>query len=147
MSAPSLVKDALLRPDLFHWNGGMDSATLSDWLDRNRWLTRCPADLLEFWKQTGGGDVFETETILGPSGRVQMGDELAAVNQEMRARGMPETFAVYHNGLVMSAIDTESGDYVELAPSDFHVLRRFATLDEWYEATLRAEYAKRYGLL
>jgi hypothetical protein len=140
------MDDARVRPDLFHWNGRIDSTGLSDWLDRNRWLGQCPGDLLDFWKQTGGGEVFETETILGPLGHPEMGDDIAAVNREMRSNGMPDRFVVYHHGLVISAVDTGSGDYVELAPSGFDVLRRFATLEEWYRATLRAEYEERYGL-
>lgn len=50
-------------------------------------------------------------------------------------------------GLLTSAVDTLTGSYVELAPEDdFRVLRRFASLDEWYRNTLRAEYGCRYGL-
>lgn len=135
-----------MRPDLFHWNGRMDSASLRAWLDHNLWLDRCPPDLLAFWKETGGGDVFESETILGPLGDPQLGDDIAAVNREMRSRGMPENFVVYHIGLLMSAVDTALGDYVELAQADFHVLRRFVSLDDWYNATLRAEYRQRYNL-
>ena len=124
----------------------MDPASLRAWRDHNLWLDRCPTDILVFWKETGGGDVFESETILGPSGDPQLGDDIAAVNREMRSRGMPERFVVYHVGMLTSAVDTASCDYVELAPSDFHVLRRFTTLDEWYRATLRAEYRQRYNL-
>jgi hypothetical protein len=124
----------------------MTSAELESWLAHNNWIGPCPRDLLAFWQETGGGDVFETETILGPLGDPQLGDDIAAVNREMRNRGMPERFLVFHVGLTTSAIDTESGDYVELAPEDFHVLRRFVSLEEWYRATLRAEYGRRYGL-
>jgi hypothetical protein len=124
----------------------MDSVSLRAWLDRNQWMGPCPSDLLGFWHETGGGDIFETETILGPLSDPQMGDDIASVNREMRSRGMQERFVVYHIGLLMSAVDTLTGDYVELAPSDFQVLRRFASLDEWYRGTLRAEYGERYGL-
>lgn len=124
----------------------MDSVSLRAWLDSNEWLGPCPSDLLAFWQATGGGDAFETETILGPSGDPHLGDDIASVNREMRSRGMPERFVVYHLGLLMSAVDTAAGDYVELEPSDFHVLRRFVSLDEWYRATLREEFRQRYHL-
>lgn len=71
---------------------------------------------------------------------------MVAVNRHMRTRGMPGRFLVFHVGLLTSAVDTDSGDYVELAPDTFHVVRRFASLDEWYNSTLRAEYRERYGL-
>jgi hypothetical protein len=64
----------------------------------------------------------------------------------MRERGMPERFVVFHVGSLTSAVDTLAGDYVELAPDDFRVHRRFSSLDEWYRNTLRAEYGHRYGL-
>jgi hypothetical protein len=146
MSASALTDDARLRPDLFHWNGRMDPVCLQTWLTDNQWLGPCPKDLLVFWQETGGGDVFETETILGPLGDPQMGDDIASVNRAMRSRGMAARFLVFHIGLLVSAVDTEVGDYVELEPSSLCVLRRFASLDEWYEATLRKEYRHRYGL-
>jgi hypothetical protein len=146
MSISILTDDARARPDLFNWNGRMDSADLESWLASNKWIGPCPRDLLAFWQETRGGDVFETETILGPVSDPQLGDDIAAVNREMRSRGMPERFLVFHVGLLISAVDTASGDYVELSPEEFHVLRRFVSLEEWYRATLRAEYSQRYGL-
>ncbi|MBI5161262.1 MAG: hypothetical protein HY996_07605 [Micrococcales bacterium] len=141
-----MTDDARARPDLFKWNGRMDQTELESWLASNKWIGSCPRDLLKFWQETGGGDVFETETILGPLGDPPMGDDLAAVNREMRERGMPERFLVFHVGLLTTAVDTASGDYVELTPELFRVVRRFASLEEWYRATLRAEYGQRYGL-
>jgi hypothetical protein len=125
----------------------MDPADLRAWLAGNQWIGRCPSDLLAFWQQTGGGDVFETETILGPLSDPQIGDDMAAVNRAMRSHGMAARFLVFHVGLLVSAVDVEVGDYVELEPSSFRVLRRFAALDEWYGATLRKEFSERYGLL
>ena len=146
MNASALTDDARSRPDLFHWNGRMDPAGFRAWLAGNQWLGPCPSDLLAFWQQTGGGDVFETETILGPLSDPQMGDNIASVNRAMRSRGMPARFLVFHIGLLVSAVDTEVGDYVELELPNFRVLRRFASLDNWYETTLRKEYRQRYGL-
>jgi len=146
MSSSSLTDDARVRPDLFIWNGRMDRTEFELWLASNMWIGSCPRDLLTFWQETGGGDVFETETILGPLSDPQMGDDLVAVNREMKDRGMPERFLVFHVGLLISAVDKASGDYVELAPEEFRVVRRFRSLEEWYRATLRAEYSQRYGL-
>ena len=147
MSTSILTDDARARPDLFIWNGRMERTQLESWLASNKWIVSCPRDLLTFWQETGGGDIFESETILGPLGDPEMGDELAAVNRAMKERGMPESFLVFHVGLVTSAVYMPSGNYVELASEGFRVVRRFASLDEWYRSTLRAEYAQRYGLL
>jgi len=142
-----LYNDAQGRPDLFNWLGRMNAAELESWLARNEWIGACPDDLKTLWQKTGGGELFETETILGPLGDPQLGDDITAVNRGMRERGMPEQFVVFHLGLLTSAVDTLTADYVELAPDDdFRVLRRFASLDEWYRSTLRAEYGCRYAL-
>lgn len=146
MSQRTLTHDARLRPDLFHWNGPMPPSDLQAWLTGNQWLGPCPSDLLVFWQETGGGDVFETETILGPLGDRDIGDDIASVNRAMRSRGMPTRFLVFHIGLLVSAVDTEVGDYVELESATFRVLRRFVSLDEWYQTTIRKEYGQRYGL-
>lgn len=147
MTRCRLIDDAQLRPDLFHWNGQMDEPSLRGWLAANQWLGPCPSDLLAFWRETGGGDLFETETMLGPLGDPQEGDDIATVNHALRSRGMPPRFAVFHLGACLSAVDTEIGDYVELEESSsFRVARRFSSLDEWYEATLLKEYRERYGL-
>ena len=58
---------------------------------------------------------------------------------------MLERFVVFHVGLTTSAVDTVSGDYVELDHA-FQVVRGFASLDAWYRLVLRAEYGARYGL-
>jgi hypothetical protein len=146
MRASRLLEDSRLRPDLFHWNGQMDAAGLHIWLTESPWVGRCPADLLELWRETGGGDVFETETILGPLGDPRLDDDILAVNSALRGNGMPDRFLVFHRGMLVSAANTELGDYVELSPSGFDVLRRFPSLDAWYSATLRDEYADRYHL-
>ena len=146
MISSTLTADIRTRPDLFRWNGRMDSAELRTWLANNEWLGLFPSDLLAFWQETGGGDMFETETVLGPLGDPHLGDDISTVNREMRSQGMPERFLVYHVGMLVSAVDTVQGNYVELDQSDFHVLRRFASFDEWYVATLREEYRQRYGL-
>lgn len=146
MSFPTLMDDARARPELFNWNGGVSPAALESWLARNEWMGPCPTDLFDLWRETGGGDVFETETIFGPSSDPSLGDDLVTLNLAMRNRGMQARYLVFHVGLLISATDTETGDYVELAPEDFRVARRFTSLDDWYRTTLRAEYGNRYGL-
>lgn len=61
----TLLDDARRRPELFVWNGGIDAARLDTWL-QSRHLN-VPGDLRFFWIQTGGGDFFESETVLAPS--------------------------------------------------------------------------------
>jgi hypothetical protein len=124
----------------------VDEAALRGWLERASMRGRLPADLVSFWAETGGGDVFETETILGPLGDPSLGEDIIELNRSLQGAGMPDQYFVFHDGLLTSAVDTLAGDYVELAPEGYRVLRRFASLDDWYRSTLRHEYAQRYGL-
>jgi hypothetical protein len=105
-----------------------------------------PDDLVALWRETGGGDIFETETILGPGSDRELGDDVMAVNTDFRGRGLADSFAVFHVGSFVSAIDKNTKDYVELDPATLIVRARFRSLDEWYAKTLRAEFAARYGL-
>ncbi len=147
MSSCRLLRDARVRPELFRWNGPVGPARLRAWLRQNGLEHRCPLDLVAFWEETGGGDVFESETILGPFGEPEMGDEVVTTNRAMHAGGMPLQFLVFHTDLLISAVDMSAGDYVALSPSDFRVLQRFSSFDDWYATTLRTEYAARYGLV
>ena len=135
MSASALMDDATLRPDLFRWNGRMDPASLQAWLAGNDWLGPCPSDLVVFWQETGGGDVFETETILGPLSDPQMGDDVTSVNRAMRSRGVPARFLVFHTGLLVSAVDTDEGDCrlprSPTAPSSRHLTVPEATASRY----------------
>ena len=146
MTDLDIISDARLRPRLFRWNGKMDEVSLRRWLEEHDLGGRCPSGLIAFWEQTGGGDVFESETILGPMGDADLGDDIIALNKELMSRGMPERFLVFHAGLLTSAVDTISGDFVELGLPAFDVVRRFLSFDEWYRETLREEYGVRYGL-
>jgi hypothetical protein len=124
----------------------MDASGLQGWLERSSLLGRLPEDLVSFWVETGGGDVFETETILGPLGDPALGEDIIEVNRSLHQAGMPEQYLVFHTGLLTSALDTLVGDYVELRGPDFQVVRRFPSLDAWYTSTLREEYGQRYGM-
>ena len=139
-----LLLDAAERPDLFSWIGPIAESSLREWL-ANQGLV-LPEDLVELLCATGGGDAFETETILGPHGRADLGDDFVGANEWLHDNGLPQNLVAFHRGLFVSAIDRSSGAYVTLAESRFTVVSRFSGLEEWYADTLRAEYGARYGL-
>lgn len=105
MTTAQIVSDASMRPDLFRWNGKMNPENLQRWIEANPWVEGCPNELLAFWAETGGGDVFETESFLGPLSNPALGDDLRTTNEAMRSRGMPERYLVFHIGLITSAVD------------------------------------------
>jgi hypothetical protein len=144
MMEPLLQNDEAQRPDLFHWHGSLDKGVVEEWLSRQH--VTLPDDLVELWVRTGGGDLFETETILAPMSQNE--DERAdVVNRELRNRGLPERYFVFHVGLGgLSAVRLTDGVYLQLDDSDFVETGLYVSLEDWYRRVLRAEYAVRYGL-
>jgi len=143
---PNLITlDANRRPDLFIWNGALEPAWLQQWLWQHQWQT-VPVDLLGLWQQTGGGDMYETETILGPLAEVHSGDNLLEVNNYWHRQGLPSQSLVFHQGVSeLSTVHLVTGHYVQLSAEDFSELASYTSLNEWYKK-LREEYAERYGL-
>lgn len=140
-----MYRDADLRPNLFFWNGPIAPERLESWLVERR--LEIPGDLFEFWLVTGGGDIFETETILGPFGDVSMGDDVDSANLFYHEQGLPANCLLFHTGMGgLSAVRLSDNVYLLLDETNYHELKRFASLEDWYERLPREEYAERYGL-
>jgi hypothetical protein len=60
-----LIQDAQRAPGIFAAFGAIVAVQLADWLRINALVI--PSDLVELWQETGGGDIFESETILRPT--------------------------------------------------------------------------------
>src|SRR5689334_12612290 len=105
-----IITDAMSRPDLFVWNGPIEGRQLRRWLSKN--ALNLPEDLVAFLELTGGGDLFESETILGPYGDVELGDDLIGANISLRSEGMPAGYVVFHRGIDLSAIRSLDHKYV-----------------------------------
>jgi len=139
-----ILRDAEEYPSCFFWYGAVSSSDLLSWQNERR--LKIPNDLLRLWQETGGGDLFETETIVGPQKNGEWADDFDSVNDLHWRKGMPKGFAVFHIGVVLSAFRLRDSRYVILDQESYTVLREYDTLDEWYEKELRAEYESRYGL-
>ena len=138
-----IIIDSKKKPDLFKWFGKVNPQELKSWLKTKQILI--PADLFEFYCQKGGGDIFETETILGPYGNKELGDDLEGINMFHWKKGMPKDYLLFHIGLDMSVIDQNSFSYLVLN-RDYSKIKTFENFNEWYTNHLRKEYALRYGL-
>lgn len=138
-----MLEDTRERPDLFCWAGAPGDDALAVWIDQRSLL---PGPELRFLLHTtGGGDMFETETILRPFGGRETADNADEVNDLHRRQGLHEGLWLFHVGLVLSAVDQRDGRIVTLT-DDYAVREQFQSLDEWYIAVIRDEYADRYGL-
>jgi hypothetical protein len=139
-----ILKDATVRPELFHFHGAVDRRIVEAYFADMGW--KVPDDLTNFLIATGGGDLFETETILGLNHEEGLDDDLLTVNEYYRDAGLPEQMVVFHTGLGISAVRLMDGSYVWLQPESFKILATFASLNDWYRSVLRSEYATRYRL-
>lgn len=140
-----IYQDAKLRPSLFFWNGGIEPERLENWLKERQ--LEIPRDLHEFWMMTGGGDIFESETILGPFGDSAMQDDVDSVNQIYHHKGLPMNYLIIHVGLGgLTAVSLLDQQYVSLDEEHYQEFNRYKNLEDWCRYLIRAEYADRYGL-
>lgn len=146
-----VLEDSKRNPDAFCWFGAIPSDELEAWGERSG--IALPADLLEFWQVTGGGELFESETILRPdvpsrpNSCFLAGDDTTVANATHKAHGMPDHFFAFQTGAFLSAIDLHTMEFVTLDESNaYTTTARFASFDDWYVHTLRAEFASRHGL-
>ncbi len=56
-----LEKDQAARPDLVDFFGAIHPEELDQWLRERRLIV--PSDLRDFWLETGGADLFESEPV------------------------------------------------------------------------------------
>lgn len=140
-----LQTDAAQHPELFQWNGSIPEQRLLRWL-KDRALV-VPEDLLRLWTTTGGGELFETETLLAPNRSTDPGSDLDSVNQLHWESGLPTKYLIFSVGAFgLSAIRLADGNYVLLDDEGYSELSEFTDLADWYSSTIRSEYAQRYGL-
>jgi hypothetical protein len=135
--------DARLLSSVFLWHGSIDHNEIAEWIRRRGWLI--PKDLIEFWAATGGGEIFESESVLRPLISPDGQEEVEQVTQWCVHRGMPPGLIVFHQGLGFTATRSGDGMYVSL-DTNFRISGLYSSLDKWYVKVLRAEYAARYGL-
>jgi len=137
-------------PRIFDSFGAIPLPEIQDWLRQTGVVL--PSELIELWQQTGGGDIFDSETILRPTvasipNTCFVEDDIEGINAACAEEGKSGDLYVFHRGLFLSAVRLSDQRFVRLTEDRYAVKDSFASLDEWYVRTLRAEYGERYGLL
>jgi hypothetical protein len=143
-----LLQDAERVPGVFCAFGAIPEAEVQDWLQNSGLVL--PADLVELWQLTGGGDVFESETIFRPtvpsiSNSCFVEDDIEGTNAAHTAVGKPSELYIFQQGVFLSAVRLPDQKFVTLT-RNYVVEDSFPSLDEWYIRTLRAEFGQRYGI-
>src|SRR5260370_16148796 len=143
-----LLQDAHGIPGIFDPFGAIPNAELREWLRQNALVF--PSDLIELWEVTGGGDIFESETVFRPTvpsipNSCFVEDDIEGRNATHAANGKPSGLYVFQQGVFLSAVRLSDQRLVTLTEG-YGIEHEFGSLDDWYVRTLRAEFGERYGL-
>jgi len=129
-----ILDDAEIRPSLFVWNGPIEEGCIKRWLKLHK--VTFSEEIVTFLTKTGGGDLFESETLLGPLGNAELGDDLDSINCFYWETGLPKELVIFHTGLGdLTAFDTIKKDYVQISEIDHIETQRFSSFDQWYQKT------------
>jgi len=140
----SVLLDSQRQPSAFNWSGPVATETLARWVAQHQ-RRFVPDELIVLWTKVGGGDLFESETILAPNAE-STGDDIDAENERLLSLGMSSCLLAFHVGLCVSAVDQATREIVQLDHESLAERCRFESFDEWYCLLLRAEYGSRYSL-
>jgi hypothetical protein len=143
MAITTILKDTKNYPLLFNWTGGIPHKELEDWLLRESYTI--PSDLETLWNKLGGGDIFESETILHPWLGKTYGDDTYNLHKYHHALGMSLMYLIFHVGMCLSSVRLSDGKFVTL-DKIYQEIQVFDTLDKWYVQVIRSEYKERYGV-
>ena len=138
-----ILKDAIEQPRLFLWCGALDETKINEWIPPNR--VQVPLDLRKLWSVTGGGEMFETETLLSPFASDPDYD-INMRNEFYWKSGVDKTLLVFHIGTWISAIRDNTPHFISFKENEMENKMQFESIDAWYCQTLRKEYANRYDL-
>jgi hypothetical protein len=123
--------------------GQPDAVALEQWLAEH--TIDVPADLVAFWRATGGGEAFETEQLLAPLAQSELADSVLSRNRWHQGQGMPNALLVFHEGAWLSALRDVEPRYVTLTQPSYQVdeerfVRRMVPADavDRVRATVRA---------
>ena len=138
-----ILHDGMQLPRVFLWRGPLNPKLVDEWISPNR--VHIPRDLKELWIATGGGDIFETETILCPL-TTDPEYDIMEVNQLYWKSGVDKNLLIFHIGTWVSAVRNDAPKFVSWSTEDTKNMMQFDSLSAWYCQTLRKEYGQRYGL-
>lgn len=140
-----IMRDAGITPRVFLWNGPLRREELLAWAVTRGWVF--PFDLVQFWCETGGGEVFESEVFLAPLFRIDSDDTVDVVTAGCRSRGLSADLVVFHEGLDgFTAVHTRTHMYTTVKDDGVSIGDEYPSLESWYVESIRREFAEKYGL-
>ena len=129
-----LKADISDRPELFYFGGCIPESEICQKINN-------------LWKEIGGGDMFETETILSPIDESDLGEDIESINNYHYSKGLSKDFLIFHIGLGgLSAFSIKDERYCIIDSNDYKCGEWYKSLDEWYENHIRNSYMDKYNL-
>jgi len=93
-----------------------------------------PKELVDFWEEFGGGELFEVETFLYPlESNDDLMDDLLSTNEFCHQQGLDKRYIVFQkNAAQLAVFDTDTNEVVLLSNGDFKVRKRFENFNHWF---------------
>jgi hypothetical protein len=93
-----------------------------------------PKELFDFWVEFGGGDLFETETILSPiPSDNEFIYDIINTNDFKYKNGLSHKYITFQeNASYMAAFDKETNEIVIIAKDNYQEEERFNNFNAWF---------------
>jgi len=128
------VKEALkTNPSLLFAYGKIEETKLANELQKINY--NFPDELIGFWKEFGGGDLFETETILYPlQSTNELVDSLVPTNDFYHTNGLDNKYIIFQkNAAQLTVFDSQTDEIVLLSTGNYVVRKRFENFENWFD--------------
>ncbi len=105
----------------------------------NNYNFKFPSELVDIWSEFGGGDFFQTETILYPYQNEHI-DNIVDVNNFLIKEGMPVKYFAFHigRGEVTAFLKEDNNRIVNLKRDSWQETYHYSSFKDWF-ADLRME--------
>lgn len=93
-----------------------------------------PDELVKFWEEFGGGELFEVETFLHPlETDNELIDDLWQTNEFYHNQGLDQRYIIFQkNAAQLAVFDTETNEVVLLSNADYQVRQKFDDINKWF---------------
>ncbi len=93
-----------------------------------------PKELVNFWEEFGGGEVFEVETFLYPlESDNELIDNLWSSNDFYYQQGLDKRYIVFQkNAAQLTVFDKKNDEIVLISNEDYIVRKKFDNFNQWF---------------
>lgn len=132
MITETLQKELKVNPNIFVPYGRINKRILKNELQKYHF--NFPKELIKFWINYGGGDLFETETILSPiPSEKEFVYDIKKINNFRHENGLSDKYIVFQeNASEMTAFDKETNEIVILNKDKYEIEERFENINTWF---------------